>query len=130
MMRHDVRTVPAASAIASFREAFPLGSTAYAVAIDEHERYAGMVRVADAHAAEVAPDKSVKDLLLNADDMLIPAMAIKEAVLAFDRAEAETLAVVDSYVERRVIGLLTEAYALRRYAAELERRRQELIGDD
>jgi chloride channel protein, CIC family len=130
MMRHDVRTVPAASAIASFREAFPLGSTAYVIAIDEHERYAGMVRVADAHAAEVAPDKSVKDFLLNADDMLLPAMAIKEAVLAFDRAEAETLAVVDSYVERRVIGLLTEAYALRRYAAELERRRQELIGDD
>jgi CIC family chloride channel protein len=61
--------------------------------------------------------------------MLLPGMAIKEAVLAFDRAEAEALAVVDSYVDRRVLGLLTEAYALRRYAAELERRRQELIGE-
>ena len=62
--------------------------------------------------------------------MLLPGMAIKEAVLAFDRAEAEALAVVDSYDDRRVIGLLSEAYALRRYAAELERRRRELIGDE
>ena len=64
------------------------------------------------------------------DGLLLPGMAIKEAVLAFDRAEAEALAVVDSYDDRRVIGLLSEAYALRRYAAELERRRKELVGDE
>ena len=49
--------------------------------------------------------------------------------LAFDRAEAEALAVVNSYSDWRVIGLLTESFALRRYAAELERRRNEMIGD-
>jgi CIC family chloride channel protein len=130
MMRQDVRTVPAATGIASFREAFPVGSTASVIAVNEQECYAGMIRVADAHAPEVSPDKSVKDLLSNAGDVLLPGMAIKEAVQAFDRAEAEALAVVDSYAERRVIGLLTEAYALRRYAAELERRRRELIGDE
>jgi CIC family chloride channel protein len=130
MMRQDVRTVPAATSIASFREAFPVGSTASVIAVNEEERYAGMIRVADAHAPEVSADKSVKDLLSNAGDVLLPGMAIKEAVQAFDRAEAEALAVVDSYGARRVIGLLTEAYALRRYAAELERRRRELIGDE
>jgi CIC family chloride channel protein len=129
MMRHDVRTVPAATTIASFREAFPLGSPGYVIAVDEQGRYVGMVQVAEAHAAETSPDKSVKDVLHNAEDMLLPGMAIKEAVLAFDRAETETLAVVDSHLDRRVIGLLTEAYALRRYAAELERRRQELVGE-
>jgi chloride channel protein, CIC family len=129
MMRHDVRTVRTVATIASFRVAFPLGSPAYVIAIDEQERYAGMVRVADAHASEAASDKLIKDLLHNTEDMLLPGMAIKEAVLAFDRAEAEALAVVDSYVDRRVIGVLTEAYALRRYAAELERRRQELVGE-
>jgi len=40
--------------------------------------------------------------------VLEPGMSIKEAVLAFDRAEAEALAVVNSHTERRVIGLLTE----------------------
>jgi len=130
MMRHDVRTVPAAMTVAAFREAFPLGSPAYIIAVDEQGRYVGMAPVADAHAAEVSPDTSIKALLRYADGVLLPGMAIKEAVLAFDRAEAEVLAVVDSYVDRRVIGLLTEAYALRRYAAELERRRQELVGDE
>ena len=130
MMRQDLRTVPAVTSIAAFREAFPVGSTAHVVAIDAEQRYAGVVRVADAYAPEIAADKSVKELLNNADDVLLPAMTIKEAVLAFDRAEAEALAVVDSLAERRVIGLLTEAYALRRYAAELERRRRELIGGE
>ena len=130
MMRHDVRTAPAASTVAAFREAFPLGSPAHVIAVDGQGRYAGMVPVADAHAAEVSPDQSIKELLRSRDDILLPGMAIKEAVLAFDRAEAEALAVVDSYPDRRVIGLLTEAYALRRYAAELERRRKELVGDE
>ena len=68
-------------------------------------------------------------ILEDVDTVLEPGMTIKEAVLAFDRAEAEALAVVNSYSDRRVIGLLTESFALRRYAAELERRRNEMIGD-
>ena len=129
MMRHDVRTVAANATVAAFREAFPLGSPAYIIAVDEQGRYVGMVAVADAHATEISPEQSIKSLLRYADGVLGPSMSIKEAVLAFDRAEAEVLAVVNSYSDRRVIGLLTEAYALRRYSAELERRRQEMIGD-
>ena len=129
MMRHDVRTVPVTMTIAAFREVFPPGSPAHVVAVDEEGRYVGMVPVAEAHAAEAAPEKSVKDILRYGDAMLMPVMTIKEAVLVFDRAEAEALAVVDAYSDRRVIGLLTEAFALRRYAAELERRRQEMIGE-
>ena len=128
MMRRDIRTAAAAGTIAAFRDAFPVGSTTYVIAVDDDKRYAGMVRVADAHAAEVSPSEAVRDLLHSANDMLLPGMAIKDAVLAFDRAEAESLPVVDSYLDRRVVGLLTEAHALRRYSAELERRRQELIG--
>jgi chloride channel protein, CIC family len=129
MMRHDVRTVLANVTVAAFRETFPLGSPAYIIAIDEQGRYVGMVAVAEAHATELAPERSIKSLLRYADGVLEPGMSIKEAVLAFDRAEAEALAVVNSYSDRRVIGLLTEAFALRRYAAELERRRNEMIGD-
>ncbi len=130
MMRHDVRTVAAATTVAAFRDAFPLGSSAHIIAVDNKGHYAGMVPVADAHAAETPSEQSIKMLLRSVDDVLLPGMAIKEAVLAFDRAESEALAVVESYPDRRVIGLLTEAYALRRYAAELERRRKELVGDE
>ncbi len=130
MMRQDVQTVHVSINVAAFREAFPLASTAYVVAVDEADRYAGLIHVADAHAAEVPPDKAIKDFLLYTDEMLLPGMAVKEAVLAFDRAEAEALAVVDSYLDRRVIGLLSEAYVLRRYSTALERRRQELLGEE
>ncbi len=129
MMRQDAQTVYAASTVAAFREVFPLGSTAYVIAVDEMERYLGLVLVADAHAAEASPDKSIKDLLRYPDEMLLPGMAVKEAVLTFDRAEAEALAVVDSFLDRRVIGILTEAYVLRRYAAALEGRRRDLTGE-
>ncbi|HTV29889.1 MAG TPA: chloride channel protein [Xanthobacteraceae bacterium] len=130
MMRQDVKTVHASTTVASFREAFPLGSVAYVVAVDEADRYVGLVHVADTHSAESLPDKSLKDFLHYTDEMLLPGMAVKEAVLAFDRAEAEALAVVDSYLDRRVIGLLSEAYVLRRYSAALERRRQEMLGEE
>jgi chloride channel protein, CIC family len=130
MMRHDVRTASPAMTVGAFKEAFPLGSSAAVVVADEQDRYAGMVLVADAHAGELAPDTPVKKLARSTDVVLVPGMTIKEAVLAFDRAEAEALAVVDSYLDRRVIGFLTEAFALRRYAAELERRRQEMAGEE
>jgi CIC family chloride channel protein len=129
MMRQDVETTKATTPIAQFREAFPLGSTAYVVAVDDLDRYVGLVLVAEAHTAEVAPEKAVKDLLHFPDEMLLPEMAVKEAVLAFDRAEAEALVVVDSFLDRRLVGLLTEAYVLRRYAAALEGRRRDLTGE-
>ena len=55
MMRADVRTVPAETPISAFREAFPLGSTNQVIAVDEDGRYAGMVLVPEAHAADLPP---------------------------------------------------------------------------
>ena len=129
MMRENVETTKATATIGEFREAYPLGSTVYAVAVDDLDRYVGLVLVAEAHGADVAPERAVKDLLHVPDEMLLPEMAVKEAVLAFDRAEAEALVVVNSFLDRRVVGLLTEAYVLRRYAAALEGRRRDLTGE-
>jgi CIC family chloride channel protein len=56
-------------------------------------------------------------------------MNIQDAIAAFDVAEAESLAVVETGGERRPIGILTEAHAMRRYAEESERRRREVVGD-
>ena len=44
-------------------------------------------------------------------------------------AESDALAVVDDAESRKVIGLLTEHYALRRYSDELDRRRRDLSGE-
>jgi CIC family chloride channel protein len=56
-------------------------------------------------------------------------MTAQEAVAAFDRYEAEALAVVDSLERRQVIGQLSEAHALRRYSDASERQRRMLLGE-
>jgi chloride channel protein, CIC family len=61
--------------------------------------------------------------------VLHPAMNIQEAIAVFDAAEAESLIVVEAGGERRPIGILTEAHAMRRYAEESEQRRREAIGE-
>ena len=133
MMRRELRTVRRDTQVASFRRDFPLGLTDRVVVVDDSGKYAGIVLVAEAHTpTKRAPDKStgtVVDLLHNPDDMLSPQMTIKEAVALFETVEADALAVVDGFESRRVIGLLTEQYALRRYSEELERRRRELSGE-
>ncbi len=129
MMRPDVRTVPANTTLSRFRTAFPLGSNTHVVAVDENKDYAGIASVAEAHASELEDSKPIRDILHFTDAMLLPTMTVKEAVAAFDKAEAEALAVIQSRESRHVIGLLSEAHALRRYSEELELRRRELIGE-
>jgi chloride channel protein, CIC family len=129
MMRADVKTVPVHTTVARFRMVFPLGSTSHVVAIDEDKRYAGIILVAEAHTPELDETIPVRDILHFQDTALLPTMSVKEAVTLFDKAEAEALAVITSWETREVIGLLTEAYALRRYSEELEQRRQELVGE-
>ncbi|HEY7299735.1 MAG TPA: chloride channel protein [Xanthobacteraceae bacterium] len=129
MMRPDVRTVPAHTTLGRFRMVFPLGSVTHVVAVDEERNYAGIVQVAEAHAHELDEGVQVREILHNPDTVLVPTMTVNEAVAGFEKAEAEALAVVQSPEAPRVVGLLTEAYALRRYAEGLELRRRELVGE-
>jgi CIC family chloride channel protein len=129
MMRSDVTIVNVATSIGDFRNAFPLGSKTQVVAIDADEKYAGVVFVAEAHGIKDTPAAGVRDILHYRDAILLPDMNVKQAVATFDTAEAESLAVVDSTDRGRVIGILTEAHALRRYAEELDRHRRDILGD-
>lgn len=129
MMRRDVAAADAAMTLDEFRERFPLGSKTQVVAEDDEGRYRGIVFVADAHAAENADARHVGDIMRHAHDTLLPSMNVQEAAAAFDRAEAEALAVIDNAEHRKVIGLLTEAHTLRRYAEESEKRRREVLGE-
>lgn len=129
MMRTDVRTTPVESTIAAFREIFPLGSSNQALALDEDGRYAGMVMVAEAHAPELNAAEPIRKLLRHVDHVLLPQMTAQEAISAFDRFEAEALPVVDTLERRQVLGLLSEAHALRRYSDASERQRRELLGE-
>ncbi|HEY4143083.1 MAG TPA: chloride channel protein [Pseudolabrys sp.] len=129
MMRADVKTSPVESTVAAFREKFPLGSTNQAIAVDEEGRYAGMVMVAEAHATELAGATPLRDILHHADHMLLPQQTAREAIKLFGQFETESMAVVDSTERRQVVGLLSEAHTLRRFADASERQRRELLGE-
>ncbi len=129
LMRRDPPTLPAATSVKELRRRFPLGSTQRVLLVDGAERYAGMVSLAEAFAAGVDESRPAVEIAMLKDHALTPEMNIKQALESFDRVEAEGLAVVDSLESRKVLGLLTETFAIRRYAEELDKSRQELIGD-
>jgi CIC family chloride channel protein len=126
LMRRDLRRVLADTSLAEFRRLFPLGPVTQVVAVDEAGRYAGMVLVAEAHAAP--PEATdLAPLLRHRSTVLLPGMNARDAMAAFELAEADALAVVDP-ASRRVVGLLNEAYLLRRYGEEVEKLRREESG--
>jgi CIC family chloride channel protein len=129
LMRPDVTTVNASTPIGEFCDKFPLGSKTQVVAVDGTGHYVGLALVADAHAPDVEATKALIAILHHRDVVLHPGMNIQEAIAVFDAAEAESLAVVETDGERRPIGILTEAHAMRRYAEESEQRRREAVGD-
>jgi CIC family chloride channel protein len=128
MMRREVRTVRASTPLTAFRRDFPLGATQRVIALGDNDAYDGIVLTAEAHA-EDAGARTVADVVHYADAILLPQMSVKEAISVFEQAESDALAVVDGPETKRVIGLLTEHYALRRYSEELDRRRRELSGE-
>jgi len=49
--------------------------------------------------------------------------------MRFEDTQTETLAVLETRTDRRVIGYVTESYVLRRYTQELERMRSAELGE-
>ena len=128
MMRREIRTLRGDTTLTAFRRDVALGATTRVVVLDPEGHYAGIVHVPEAHASDIKA-KTLMDLLHNEDNVLLPQMTIKDAVEMFETAEADALVVVDGPETRRVIGILTEQYALRRYSEELDRRRRDISGE-
>ena len=55
-------------------------------------------------------------------------MHIGEVTGHFDQAESDELVILDG--ERRILGILTDAFVRRRYAEELEKSQRELFGEN
>jgi CIC family chloride channel protein len=128
MMRRAENTVQQGMLLDAFRQEFPLGAVQLLVVTDEQARYAGIAYPADAFALNGGAG-AVADIMQHKEHFLLPGMTVKEAVDAFAAAEADALAVLDGAGTRRVLGLLTEQFALRRYNEELDRRRREMSGE-
>ena len=133
LMRRDLTIAPVAMQVSEFRSKFPLGSTKFVAVIDQAGAFVGLADVADIHAEPIPNEADAKDATL--EQSLVHAAAWVEAGTSFDRLvpmferhETELLVVVDDKSTKRAIGLITEAFALRRYRQELEARQREMFG--
>ncbi|HEX5264958.1 MAG TPA: CBS domain-containing protein, partial [Phenylobacterium sp.] len=103
------------------------GSATRVLLLDEDARYAGVLVTADAFQESVDPQAEVSTLAIHREHALSPDMDIEAVMRTFEEQGADELAVVGD--DHRVLGLLAEAYVVRRYAGELERQNLEIYGE-
>ena len=127
LMRKDARTLPQGVTISAARGLFLPGGEKQFFLLDKDGRYTGTVLTADLHTAIEKSEAPVESLTHPDGNFLLPQMTIRQALDVFERTETDVLAVLDSVEGRRVLGLMTEAHALRRYGEELERRHKAFI---
>jgi chloride channel protein, CIC family len=131
LMRSDAKTVPENLGLRALRAAYPVGGAKRLYVVDASGQYIGAIDTADLHDAEIddALDGAVAgDLAETPEQFLLPSENIRSALTRFDALQIETLPVLLSRSQKTVVGYMTEAYALKRYSAELERMRSAELG--
>ncbi|EWY38746.1 chloride channel protein [Skermanella stibiiresistens SB22] len=131
LMRRDQKVVEEDMNIAALRRIYPLGSVKQVFVVDEAAQYRGLIDMAMVHNPdldETADKTQVATLVRGVRYFLLPRTNVRTALKHFSEAEEETLPVLDSPTSRKVVGYLTEAYALRRYNQELEKQRSDELG--
>jgi len=131
LMRADATAVPEATPLAELRERFPPGSTRRAFVVSESGDYVGSLDLAALHE-EKPPDlaaRTARHFAKGGDLYLLGYENVRTALSRFEDKEVESLPVLESPTEKKVIGYLSEQYALRRYNQELERRRSAELGE-
>jgi CIC family chloride channel protein len=133
MMRSDPKVVRSDMTLRALRAKYPPGATKSIYAVDSDGRYVGvidMLAVHDPQIDDVVDFTVVADLAGMKSVFLLPSENVRTALARFDQAQTEALPVLSARADPRVVGYLTEAYALRRYTQELERRRAAELGDE
>src|SRR5690348_15028779 len=131
MMRTDVGKVPSTTTISTCRREFVLGSRQAVVVVNNNDDYCGLLLLPELFSPEldtIADEIQVVELARYTDVALLPEMNVKTAMKLFDDAEAEVLAVLESADSRKVIGLLSETFARRRYVEEIDQATRGVLG--
>lgn len=132
MMRSDPKLVASDMTLRTLRNKFPAGSVKRVFAIDPEGHYAGSLDMALVHDPaydDVLDAGLVADLVEQKGVYLLPGENVRAALSRFDESQTESLPVLAARADPRVVGYMSEAYALRRYAQELERRRSAELGE-
>ena len=121
MMRRDPAVIAAALPVDELRRRFPAGSVKQVFVVDGDGRLCGSVDPLGTD--DGGETKTIGDLVSEPAAFLLPGDDLRTALDRFSQAAQEMLPVIDNPENRRIIGYVSEAYALRRYAHELEAHR-------
>ena len=127
LMRSDPKVVAASMPLREVREKYPLGSVKW-IFVTQDDQFIGSIDLAAIHDIKHSQDDAgltARDVVKISGAYLLPTDNVRTALARFDEKQIETLPVLRSAADKHVIGYLTEAYTLRRYNQELERRRAE-----
>ncbi|MDD1534750.1 MULTISPECIES: chloride channel protein [unclassified Bradyrhizobium] len=127
LMRTDFENAPTTMPIGEAQKLFSPAQVRQIVLRDPNGIYAGIVPAATLHSVANQDEELLGSLAQQLDEYLLPTTPVREILKAFERSEADVLAVVDRSDHRATIGTLSEAHVLRTYGEELERRNQELF---
>jgi chloride channel protein, CIC family len=125
LMSSDPSSADASTTVQDLREKYRLGS-GIRIFVQEGGKFIGSFDVAalyDTRRSQRAVAFTARDLAGAPGAFLLPSQNVRTALTLFDAAKIEILPVLDTPIDRRVVGFVTEADALRRYNQELERRR-------
>lgn len=131
LMARDVRTVPANMKLRELRRQFPLGGMRHIFIADAEGRYGGVVQTTQMHLPDFDAQQDwlvAQNFAFAEKAFLTQDQSVQSALDVFVDTESETLPVVSDPESRKIVGYLTEGYASRRYRQELERVRNEELG--
>jgi len=124
--------VTAETTLRVVRQTYPLGSAKRVFVVEEGSVFVGMldmIAVHDAKNNDALDRLTARECAVAPDMFLLPGENVRSALLRFEELQSEALPVLSSASNREIVGYLTEAYALRRYNQELERRRSAELGE-
>lgn len=123
IMRPDVVRYPDTVACGELLSKYPAGSIKWIALVDDKGQYAGLCDVSEIAFASKSPEQLVSDFARQKAEMLHVSQSLEDAMKWFETPGRDAAIVVNSPTRMEVVGILTEAYVLKRYAQELERRR-------
>jgi chloride channel protein, CIC family len=127
LMRSDFENALSTTPVAEAQKMFSPAQVRQIVLRDPNGTYAGIVTSADLHSIATDDNLPLATIARQQDEFLLPSASIRDIMKAFERSEADVLAVLDRADHRAAIGTVSEAHVLRTYGEELERRNQEVF---
>jgi CIC family chloride channel protein len=131
LMRADPKVVQEGMSVREVRAKYPPGTAKRVFVVGKEGAFLGMLDMAihDSQQDEALDGKFARDFAIHGDIYLLAYENVRTALTRFEEQEVEALPVLDSTVEKTMVGYMTEHYALRRYNQELERRRSADLGE-